>query len=80
MIGLILQVNLLIRCEAESLFSEAHRTKRRGNQVPGDVSNENQDGPERDIIRLSGNVALVPEVPKSELQQQLAMALRSAKG
>jgi len=78
MICLTPQVNLLIICEAMSLFSEAHGTEKRGRQVPGDVSDENQDAPGQDIaVRLSGHVALVP---KSELQQQQTMALRSTKG
>lgn len=78
MICLTLQVNLLIICEAVSLFAEAHGTEKTGSQVPGDVSDENQDAPGQDmVVRLSGHVALVP---KSEPQQQQTMALRSTKG
>lgn len=75
MTGLILQVNLLIRCEAVGLSSKACGTERRGNQVLGDVREENQQSPERNtIVRLSGHVVLVSEL------QQLAMAFRPAKG
>ena len=77
MISLTPQVNLLIRCEAVSLFSEAHGTEKRGSQVPGDVSDKNRDAPGQDTVeRLSRHMALIPE---SELQQ-LTMVLGSTKG